>query len=416
MKPLPRKLAFVTPWYGSGKGGAEVFCGGIAAALGAIGRDVEIITTCCRDPFHDWGENHLPPGLTHDGPVPVRRFKVRPRNADLYAQLYNAMNAGTRLTPTQEDQLLANSINSDDLVAYISAHRNDTVFFFLPYLYGTTFSGLRAARSDAAFLIPCLHNEPMAYLPAIQRMFRRATACLFLSQPERDLAATLYEISAKPELLLGGGIRRDSIGDATRFRKSTGIEGPFVLSVGRKVPGKGADLLMQHFGRYLALNPDEDLKLVMVGGGQLEIPANLWPRIFSITLETAQEVYDAMAACEFLIHPSLYESFSIVIMEAWLNNKAVLVNGECEVTLYHVLKSRGGLYFANFGEFSEAVRMLRQQPDARAALGAAGRRYVAENYTWHDTALRLHNFLASLEPRPETVPVQVAAPPAGSPQ
>ncbi|PKO16998.1 hypothetical protein CVU37_09315 [candidate division BRC1 bacterium HGW-BRC1-1] len=398
---MTKTIALVTPWFGNTNGGAEVFCGGLARALSAAGFNVEVWTTCCRDPFHDWGTNHLPEGESEANGVRVRRFPVGPRNADLYAHLYGVVANGGGLAAAQEDELLTNSINSPALVAYIRSQRDSARCFFLPYMYGTTVNGLRAADPANRFLIPCLHNEPFAYLEIMQRTFERATGCLFLSTPERDFASALYDLSHKPTALLGGGLSPDVLGDAARFRQRTGITGKFVLSVGRKVPGKGADILLNHFGDYLALNPREEVNLVMVGSGDLDVPADLRERVLSVNPQSSQDVYDAMAACEFLIHPSLYESFSLVMMEAWMNGRAVLVNGECEVTQSHVVRSNGGLYFSSLGEFCEAMHLLRTRPTMRGAMARAGRAYVEANWLWPHTVGRFARFIAEMDRKSE---------------
>ncbi|MCX7625765.1 MAG: glycosyltransferase [Candidatus Sumerlaeaceae bacterium] len=230
----------------------------------------------------------------------------------------------------------------------------------------------------------------------MQKMFERVRGCLFLSPPERDLATALYAIQDKPNLMLGGGVSRDCIGDASRFRQLYGLGRPFALYVGRKVPGKGADLLINYFGIYRKAYPTDPLCLVMIGRGSVEIPAELRSHVFEIELENWRHVFDAMAACEILIQPSFFESFSLVLMEAWLNRRPVIVNGECEVTRYHVLESNGGLYFTNVGEFVEALHLVRTRSGLALALASAGERYVRSRYLWYHTAYRMHQFVLSL--------------------
>ncbi len=392
MKPI----SLVTPWFGNTNGGAEVFCAGLARALRACGLDVEVLATCCRDPFHDWGANHLPPGRGEALGVPVQRFPVNRRDADAYARWLGVLESGADLAPEHEEELIANSIHSHALVDHVGEHRDERLFFFLPYLYGTTIRGVGAAGGKSGFLIPCLHNEPFAYMAAMQTVFSRAAGVLFLSEPERDFASALYDISARPRFLLGGGVGRDVAGDAARFRKGRGAGWPFALFAGRKVPGKGADLLVKYFGDYLALHPRENLHLVMLGSGEVAVPADLRGRIHSWGADSPTDLHDAMAACELLIHPSLYESFSIVMMEAWMNNRPVVVNGECEVTLHHVLRSNGGLYFTGFGEFNEVLGRLRGDRVLAAALGGAGRRFVESQYLWPDVAARFLQFLETV--------------------
>lgn len=390
------RIAFVVPWYGHHTGGAEVFCRGLARSLAALGHRVDVLTTCCRDPFHDWATNHLPAGESWDENVRVLRFPVNAIDRNIFAHYYRVLDSGMDLSPEQEYEWLANSINSDAMTRYIERHRDTYYYFFLPYLYGTTYFGVRAAGRRRAFLIPCLHNEAFAYLASMQDMFAAVRGCLFLSPPERDFASALYPIHDKSNLLLGGGVSRECVGEAQRFRSRYAIEDPFALCVGRKVPGKGTDLLVRYFAEYRRHCPEDPLKLVMIGRGSVEVPEEVRAHILEPELTDERDVFDAMAACELLIQPSFFESFSLVLMEAWLNRRPVLVNGECEVTLYHVLESNGGLYFTNVGEFVETIRLLRRRPDLATALGRAGQRYVERHYLWFDTAMRFHDYLESL--------------------
>lgn len=393
---IPRKLAFVIPWYGQQTGGAEVFCRGLAQSLAALGHDVSVLTTCCRDPFHDWTQNHLPAGKSLDGNVKVLRFPVDMTDRSAFAHYYRLIDSGQDIPPDQEEEWLANSINSSAMYRFIGLHRQEYVFFFMPYLYGTTYYGSRAAGPQSAFLIPCLHNEPFAYLAVMQKMFERVWGCLFLSPPERDLATALYPIHEKRNLMLGGGVSHDCVGEESRFRTQYGIQKPFALYVGRKVPGKGADLLINYFSIYRKVYPDDPLCLVMIGRGTVEIPDELRGYVLEVELEDWRHVFDAMAACEVLIQPSFFESFSLVLMEAWLNRRPVIVNGECEVTRYHVLESNGGLYFTNVGEFVEALHLLRTRSGLALALASAGERYVRSQYLWYQTAYRMHEFVLPL--------------------
>lgn len=399
MSLAARTIAFVTPWFSRGNGGAEVFCGGLARALADAGHPVEILTTCCPDPFTDWGENKLKPCDEMWGNVTLRRFRVRPRNASTYARLCTIVDRGGALTAEQEKEMLANGIDSPDLTNAISVRRRECLFFFMPYMYGTTLSGVRAAGANG-FLIPCLHDEPFAYLPSICSAFEASSGALFLSPPERDLASAIYDLTSKRQFLLGGGLPVDVNGDAERFRQRYGISQPFILYAGRKVPGKGADLLLRHFERYIRLCHDDALHLVMTGAGDLAIPNALATRVHSIYADSARDVHDAMAASEFLVQPSFYESFSLVLMEAWLTGKPVLVNGQCDVTTYHALASNGGLYFSSFGEFCETMHLLRLDAELRRRLGQAGRRYVLDNFAWPQTVSRFEEFLLQLRSNP----------------
>jgi glycosyltransferase involved in cell wall biosynthesis len=89
-----------------------------------------------------------------------------------------------------------------------------------------------------------------------------------------------------------------------------------------------------------------------------------------------------LAGASMLFQPSLNESFSIVMMQAWLCGAPVLVHARGDVLTYHCRRSNGGLWFANYPEFEEMVGRLEGDEGLRRALGANGREYVRCEYGW----------------------------------
>ncbi|MFN2474945.1 MAG: hypothetical protein ABR526_01205 [Chthoniobacterales bacterium] len=76
------KLAVVIPWFGRDlKGGAEQQAWQVAARLAARGREIDVLTTCCRSHQDDWSTNHLLAGATNEPEgFTVRRFPVVTRD------------------------------------------------------------------------------------------------------------------------------------------------------------------------------------------------------------------------------------------------------------------------------------------------------------------------------------------------
>lgn len=73
------RVAFVVPRYGDGiGGGAETLTRGLAERLAATGTAVEVLTTCARD--HLTWKNVLPPGVSPEHGLTVRRFLVKARD------------------------------------------------------------------------------------------------------------------------------------------------------------------------------------------------------------------------------------------------------------------------------------------------------------------------------------------------
>jgi glycosyltransferase involved in cell wall biosynthesis len=91
--------------------------------------------------------------------------------------------------------------------------------------------------------------------------------------------------------------------------------------------------------------------------------------------------------------PSVMESFSIVIMESWLCNTPVLVNGRCPVTVEHCQKSQGGLYFNDYLEFEECLEVILNRPELAKELARNGREYCLSHFNWDSISQKYINLI-----------------------
>ena len=390
---MPETLAFVMPWFGPDiPGGAEAECRATARALAARGVPVEILTTCARDHASEWTDQ-LPEGLSMEDGLRVRRFKVRPRDANRYYNLHRRLHLAGTLTSFEEEDFVRESINSNDLNAYLEAERGRYWYAFIPYCFGTTWEGVLVAP-DRSLLIPCLHDEPFAYLRWTRRALRAVrTVCLHVPA-EQALAARITDGQSSVFAQVGEGVDLPPAGDPERFRRKYQLEEPFLLYAGRKAPEKNAPLLVEYFARYRFTHKDRPLKLVLIGSGRMRKPERLRGEVLDLGFVPPQDKVDAYAAAVALCQPSLLESFSIVMMEAWLCGTPTLVHARCAVTRDHCLASNGGLFFDDYFEFAEAVDLLRDNPDLRRRLADNGRAYVLAHFTWDRVTA---NYLRVLE-------------------
>jgi glycosyltransferase involved in cell wall biosynthesis len=386
------KLTFVTPWYGADvTGGAETQARATAEALRRIGGlDVDVWTTCAQDFHSDWSGNARPEGLEDVNGVPVLRFPVQKRDAPAFDAVNIHLMHNRPVTAEMEQVFLREMIHSPALYEAIRRDTEGRVFLFIPYMFGTTFEGA-AIHPDRSVLIPCLHDESYAYLPRYARMFEEVRGVIFLTAAERRLAERLYRMRPGAAAVLGGGIDTDSTFDGQRFRQTYGLD-DFLLYVGRKEAGKNVPLLIQYFSLYKRRYPS-DLKLVLIGKGEIAIPPDSRDDIVDLGFLSEQDKHDAYAAAIALCQPSRNESFSIVMMEAWLTGTPALVVAECEVTREHCLDANGGLYFSNAREFAEEVEWLRHHPAPRRIMGGYGRRYVLERFNWDAI---VHSYIEAL--------------------
>jgi glycosyltransferase involved in cell wall biosynthesis len=387
-------VIIVSPWYGPDTaGGAETQARQLAQAMAAQGAAVEVWSSTGRDAGHPDDTAHYPEGYGSVDGIRVRRFRQSAPGDDGVPGLFRR---NPRLLPAlppfpeHEMRLLGSLLSSDDLLAAI-AERGDARFIFVPYPFPTSFWGSLLAPGRA-WLLPCLHDEPYARYGTYRHAFASARGVLCNSHGELALASRLYGLPPERLHMAGEGIALRWSGDGERFRRRHGIVPGtrLLLSVARRDVSKNLPLLLAYAREYWA-SRGEDMRLVLLGPpapNPVYVPRGLDALILDAGFVSEQEKHDAYAAADVLVHPSLIESFSIVLMEGWLQGAPALVHSDCEVTRDHVERSGGGLHFATFGEFAAALDLLLPHPERRAQLGARGRNYVLANCRWEDVARR----------------------------
>jgi len=367
----PLRLAFVTIRYGPNVlGGAETAVRELAEKLAERGDHVEVFATCTNDPRR-WN-NTLPAGDENINTVPVHRFPIRWTNRSRYEELLR----GQLAKQDEQFEWLHDGPHSPEIYQTLArrAHEFD-LLFFAPYLFSVV--QYAAAIAPARSIIwPCLHDEPFAYFVPTQIMLRGSHGLMFNSEPERVFAMNKLGVKHPRAFVVGCGMRQPA-SDGERFRRKSGVTDPFVLYSGRLDIAKNVPLLIDYFGRYKKAHPGS-LKLVLMGRGT---SINL-PDIIQIGFQPAEDKPDVFAAASVLCQPSVNESFSIVLMESWLAGTPVMVHGDCNVTRCHVTQSGGGLYFSNYDEFEEVLRLITANSDLNQRMGESGQRYVLKHYDW----------------------------------
>lgn len=371
------RIGFVVPRYGEDVlGGAEALARSLAEQIVATDwADVRVLTTCARDHF-TW-RNELAPGETLLNGVPVRRFRVVQRDGKRYEALHLRLIHRERLSSEEQYEWVHQSAHSPELYAYLETYGATFDFLiFVPYLFGTTYYGssIHPARS---ILWPCLHDEIYAYLEPTREMYRACRGVMFNTYPESRLAQRLYGTHPGAQIVGVGFAPFEA--DSARFREQSGIRAPFILYSGRLESAKNVPLLIQYFLEYQRQHASA-LKLVLMGRGPEAIPNH--PDIINLGFRQGQPKLDVYAAATALCQPSVNESLSIVMMEAWLCRVPVLVHSDCDVTRYHVAQSNGGLYFRDYDEFEAVVDLLLNDESLRRRLGEHGARYVEGQYNW----------------------------------
>ena len=269
--PRSERIAFVCPRFAEGAtvGGAETLLRWQAERAAMAGRSVTFLTTCAENHF-TWA-NDLPAGPKQAGPILVHRFPVDgDRDVGTFLRVQAAISRGGLVSEADERAWIENSVNSRALCRHLEERLGEFDRVVAgPYLFGTTVAAGRIARSKF-MLVPCLHDEGFARTGVIRRMFEDSGSIGFNSEPERDLAARLYELKPGRSAVIGMGIPEFDA-DPGAFAARRGIAEPYIIYSGRREGGKGTPVLMDYFALFRRRS-GRPLKLLLTGSGEAHPP------------------------------------------------------------------------------------------------------------------------------------------------
>ena len=373
-----RRIAVVVQRYGlEVNGGAELHARWLAEQLTHLG-NVQVFTTCALD-YHTW-EDYYPPGDSQIAGVTVSRFPV-----DSPRDWTSAQRRSFQMVQTDhslEEEIVwmrEQGPYSTPLFETIkSVEDNFDVFIFFTYLYATTYFGLPLV-ADKAILVPTAHDEPFIRFGIFKKIFNIPKAIVFNTESEQMLVNRVVESEKPAQVVIGVGVNVPHSSSAKRFREKYGIEEGFSLYVGRVDESKNVPELLDFYRQFLEQHagaPD----LVLLGKSTIKLPEN--PRIISLGFVSEEVKFDALSAAAVVVIPSLFESLSMIALEAWKMNVPVLVNGRCDVLKQQCRLSNGGLYYYNYLEFAAELQHLLEKPELRLTLGRQGSSFVDENYHW----------------------------------
>ncbi|HET9732490.1 MAG TPA: glycosyltransferase family 4 protein [Acidimicrobiales bacterium] len=389
-------LLFVVQRFGLDiAGGAEQACRGFATRLAGRGHRVEVLTSAARD-YTDWADFYPVGESVDDGVVVHRLGAAATRDLERFGRLQQRVVFGHHPVAwhLQQEWMKAQGPILDGLPGFLAdrAAEYDVVVFFT-YLYNTTFVGLPTAAGLAPTVLhPTAHDEPPIHLPLFDPVFRHPAAFGFLTPEEETLVRGLFR-SRQPSLTVGIGVEMDdSPADVAGFRSRWALgDDPFLLFVGRVDMHKGAHELFDQFVAYRRRRPSPPLRLVFLGEPVQPLPEH--PEVVVTGRFDDADRRAALQGCLCLVNPSYFESFSMVLTEAWAQHRAALVQGRSPVLTGQVRRSGGGLAYRGFAEFEAAVDIILDDPGATVAMGEAGRRYAERWYGWDPLLERYETLL-----------------------
>ena len=385
------KFVFITPWYGMFAGGLESEFRCYAEILTTLGHEVEVLTTCSQSPYHSWNIDFFKPGEENIEGVKVLRFKTNKESRKKYLEAEEA--AFKHPTLEQQYNFFNFGIASNDLVDYIATYPPEVILIAGPYFQSLSYLAI-TRYPQKIYLRTALHNEPQASWKPVQEMLINAKGFLLSTEAEKDLIIFLHcnclgrKIVEHP--VIGVPFYPPAYDQHSTFSAQPHESNPselalppkYFLYLGRKERGKGVDLLVTWYQRYIEnCNQEgrEPIPLVFLGGGHVDLLPTHNPNFIDLGYVDIGEKNKILAKALGLINLSMYESFSLVLMEAWSLQVPVIVNAKCEVTKEHCYKSSGGITVDSETSFCEALKTLENIQIGRA-MGFLGKQYYLSNY------------------------------------
>ena len=382
---LQKKIVIVTPWFDGFVGGAGTLAKGMAYGLNQRGVHASVFTTCSRSPYDDWWRDDYPAGASEIAGIETHRFPVN-RVRGPYDATIRKITEGSQLTAEDEENFFKYGINSDKLVAALEKVLDDGhEVLALPYFQGLTHSAIKSHPRKIS-LIPCFHDEPQFYWNATKTLLANAKHIFYNSQEEKAMTIREYGRTVGRRVVegvvTGVGVEISSADDPAS--DPSPLPQSYFVYAGRKEQGKNVPLLCAWYLEYVRETGTQS-KLVFIGGGEKELLPRS-PYILDLGPVSEVEKRRVMQGAKALINLSNNESFSIVMMEAWLSGVPVIASARCAVTTGHVRRAHGGLFVETSEEFSAGLAYLENNEQMRASLGVNGK-YFASRHFSHDAVL-----------------------------
>jgi len=219
----------------------------------------------------------------------------------------------------------------------------------------------------------------------LRRFYRR---CDSIFAPSESMAQVLREQRMSYDVgIWSRGVETEIFSPAQRdmaWRRSLGIQDhePVICFIGRIVMEKGLDVFAESMD--VLHRRGVHAKVLVIGEG----PARQWfetrlgeDAVF-VGFQRGEDLARAIASSDMLLNPSVTETFGNVTLEAMacgLPVVAARATGSLSLVVDGVT---GRLIRPGANEaFAAALKLYCEDPEARAAAGAAGRA-VSERYSW----------------------------------
>ena len=405
------RFAFVTARYGADiTAGPDHACRVLAEQVSSR-HDVDVLTTCARNP-RTW-KNEYSEGTDRVRGALVRRFAVsQPRDEHAFSQFSAHVLAGPRTRADELEWLRRAGPWSTGLIDFIRRqHKSYDVLVFFSLCSPLTANAAMLAP-ERTIVFPYLQLHPALCFDVSAEILSTVRGVGLVSGAERRLLRSYLRITPQHDEVVGIGIdpspeqsyprhQQDPAdvvvddeaanaageedepasyleGRGVPFRRRHRLYGPFALYGGRVEPDNGCEEMLDYFDTFAA--SDSDTALALMGVKMMKIPEEPYIRLAGVLPERQRMI--AYEAADVTIAPSADDLVAQPLLESLAVGTPVLASARNNAAVEHCRRANAGLYYANRGEFVEALRLLTTNKRLRNRLGENGRTYVRQNFRW----------------------------------
>jgi glycosyltransferase involved in cell wall biosynthesis len=260
--------------------------------------------------------------------------------------------------------------------------------------FSTSILATKHAREHGkpVMILPHFHMDDEFYhWKSYYEALRGATAVL--ASPLRSIDLFFHKIGAKARYLPGGidPAEHENV-DAADFLSLYRGTLPFFLVLGRKSGSKHYHWVID---AVRDINRNKPVcSLVLIGKDEDGERIDARDTIY-LGERDRNVVLGALKECTALISMSESESFGIVILEAWIHKKPVIVNEQCAAFTELVEDGLDGL-LANRVTLADKLGAVLQNPLKAREMGARGCEKVTEKFTWASIGKELNQLLRTI--------------------
>jgi glycosyltransferase involved in cell wall biosynthesis len=416
------KFAFVTSRYGADiTSGPDHACRVLAEQV-STRHDVDVLTTCARNP-QSW-KNEYSEGTDRVRGALVRRFAVsQARDENAFSQFSSRVLNGPRSRADELEWLQRTGPWSAGLIDFIRRqHKSYDVLVFFSLCSPLTVNAATLAP-ERTIVFPYLQLQPALRFDVNVEILSSVRGVGLISGAERRLLRSYLHVAPQHDELIGIGIDpspeqsyprhqqdpADVVGDeevaasseddeptsylegrGVPFRRRHRLYGPFALYGGRVEPDNGCEEMLEYFDTFAA--SDGDTSLALMGVKMMRVPDEPYIRLAGVLPERQRMI--AYEAADVTIAPTADDLVAQPLLESLAVGTPVLASARNSAAVEHCRRANAGLYYANRGEFVEALRLLMTNSRLRKRLGENGRSYIRQNFRWDAVLGRFDRLVA----------------------